>query len=172
MKFIVSAGTQQQLAAKLVDAGILAPKDNGFVANEGILFSFIGTNSGEYHAFVDINEAIVTNSAEIVTKVQADMNKPGAPLRAKIGETPPEVISALPDYAVRKALETLTLTSAWDTAINAAIAKTGSKDVYIWWERALQISTLETEWRAICDEMVWKGSSEAQLIDTAKTIVG
>ena len=44
MKFIVSAGTQQQLAAKLVDAGILAPKDNGFVANEGILFSFIGTN--------------------------------------------------------------------------------------------------------------------------------
>lgn len=171
MKFIVSAGTQQQLASKLVDAGILTIKDNGFLANEGMVFSFIGFNSSEYHAFVSIDESIVTNAADIVLRVQADINKPGAPLRAKVGEMPPEVVEALPDWAIRKALEALSLSTAWDTAITSAVNAAGKKDIIIWWDRATQISTLEPEWQAIVARMVWGKESETTLITKAKQLV-
>lgn len=172
MDFIVSSTTQQQLASKLVDAGVLQFAESGISAGEGILFSYIGYSENQYHAFVAIDEAVVLNATDIFNKLKADINKPGAPLRAKLGSVPPEVIFAIPDYAIRKALESLGLSANWDTAINAVVTSKGSKDVIIWWERATQISTIEQEWKDIVAVMVWKGSSEAALIDAAKTIAG
>lgn len=167
MEFMLSAGTRQQLIAKMVDAGIVDLVEGGIVPPNGIFFSFAGASNNQFHAFVKIDEAVVTNSADILTRVQADVNKPGAPLRAKVGEMPPNVIDAIPDYAVRKALASLSLETAWNNAVTA----TNSKPVVIWWERATQITTLEPEWRLICDEMVWGKESESILISTAKSLI-
>ncbi len=170
MDFIFSSANQQQIAAKLVDAGVLVFQEGVAKAAEGVLFSYIGENAGSAHAFVSIDEAIVTNSAAIVDRLKADINKPGAPLRTKLGSAPPEVINTLPDWAYRKALASLSLEAAWDLAINKAVTKAAKKDVIIWWERSLQISTLEPEWVLIVAEMVWGTKSEEELIDTANLI--
>jgi hypothetical protein len=167
MEFMLSAGTRQQLIAKMVDSGIVNLVEGGIETPEGIFFSYAGASNDEYHAFVKIDETIVKNAADILTRIQADVNKPGAPLRAKVGDMPPQVIDAIPDYAVRKALASLSLETAWNNAVTA----TNSKPVVIWWERAKQITTLEPEWRLICDRMAWGKESESALISTAKSLI-
>lgn len=170
MDFIFSSANQQQIAAKLVDAGVLVFQEGGAKPVEGVLFSYIGEQNGSAFAFVSIDEAIIKNAATIVDRLKADINKPGSPLRAKLGSAPPAVINTLPDWAYRKALNSLKLEIAWDTAIGKAATKAGNKDVSIWWERSLQISTLEPEWVLIVAEMVWGTKSEADLIAEATSI--
>ena len=171
MDFIISSDTPQILAAKLVDSGVLVMGETGATAAPGVLFSYIGESNNLAHAFVSINETLVVNAAEIFTRLEADINQPGSPLRCRAGDVPPQVIEALPDWAYRKALASLGLETAWETAVMAAVTTLGSKDPYIWWDRALKISTLEPEWIAIVAEMVWGADSEAVLIQTAQDIV-
>jgi hypothetical protein len=170
MDFIISSDTPQILAAKLVDSGVLVMGETGAVAAPGVLFSYIGESNNLAHAFVAINENLVANAAEIFTRLEADINQPGAPLRCRAGELPPEVIEALPDWAYRKALASLGLEAAWETAVMAAVNTSGSKDAYIWWDRTLKISTLEPEWVAIVVEMDWGKDSVIVLIQTAQDI--
>jgi len=165
MDFIVSASTPQVLCAKLIDAGVLVMGETGATAAPGVLFSYIGAQSDAAHAFVALDEEKVANAAEVFARLQADINQPGAPLRCRAGDVPPEVVEALPDWAYRKALDRLALTAAWDAAVAAA-----GKDAAIWWDRATKISTLEDEWKAIVAEMVWGAESERKLINRAHNI--
>lgn len=167
MHFIVSGSSQPTLAAKLVEVGIWVMTETGTDAAPGILYSYIGTrDDGLTHAFVDIDETKVTNATEIFDALPKSMvNVPGAPLRAKVGEVPPEVVDALPDWAYRKALDRLALTAAWDTAVAAA-----GKDAQIWWDRAIKITTLEDEWKAIVAVMEWGDETERRLINRAHNI--
>ena len=104
-------------------------------------------------------------------RIPADMvNQPGSPLRVVVGGVPPEVVDALPDWAYRKALDKLGLTEAWDTAVSAVVNKAGDKEAAIWWDRAVKVTTLEPEWKAIVGEMQWGGSSERKLINRAQHI--
>ena len=164
MDFIVSAASQMTLGAKLIDAGVLVLGEGGARAASGVLFSFIGEAAGKAHAFVVIDEDQVSNAAEVFKRLEADVNQPGAPLRCIAGSVPPAVVDAMPDWAYRKALESLGIGAAWETAASA------NKLDWIWWERALQVSTLEPEWRAIATRMAWDKHSEAELIAAALEI--
>lgn len=169
---VISAPSEAILAAKLVEAGILVMGEAGATAPQPLTYSFIRSGGGKAHAWVDI-PLDVSNRDAMLAVLPADwINAPGAPLRAKVGSVPPEVVEALDDFIYRKALASLGLEAAWTAAIDAVITATSSKDVAIWWDRALKITTLETEWRAIADAMVWDKSSEVELIDTAKNIAG
>jgi hypothetical protein len=167
MDFIVSAPTQQALAVKLIDAGLLLFGETGATAAPGVLYSHIGTQAGTVHGFVAIDESVFGNAADILARLQADINQAGAPLRARAGNVPPEVVSTLPNKFFRRALQSLALMTAWNAAIAAADSASGTKDCAIWWDDRGQISTLEPEWRALCDVMAWKKRSEAELIAEA-----
>lgn len=163
---IVSSPSASVLAAKLVDVGLLVLGEGGARPPTGILHTHIEQDEFGFHELFRIDDSKVGNASEIVALVPADMlNVAGAPLRAWAGSLPPEVVDALPDWAYRKALDRLALTAAWDTAVAAA-----GKDAQIWWDRAIKISTLEDEWKAIVAEMVWGDETERRLINRAHTI--
>jgi hypothetical protein len=172
MDIIVSHLSSAVLVAKLVDAGILVLGEAGAHPPFGISHTQLPPDDAGYHALIRINEAVIGNAAEIRDRLPADMvNVAGAPLRAWAGSLPPEVVEALPDWAYRKALDRMGLSLAWDAAITAAVNKAADKSAAIWWDRAVKITTLEDEWKAIVAEMQWGDSSERKLINRAHRIV-
>lgn len=167
---LTHVGGNEALGYKALQAGILVFGETGAIAAPGVLWSYIGeTPDGAAHAMVDATDA----EWERVTPTLAEhIDRPGAPVRTVMGAVPPVVVDALSDQAVRKALESLGLSSAWDAAVMAAVNASGSKDAYIWWERATAISTLEPEWAAIVAQMDWGKLSEAELLAAARGISG
>ena len=122
----------------------------------------------------------MTNSAEIFAALDDAKltNRKGSPLRAILGGMPPQVIEAAPKWAYMEAAAGMGIDAAWQTAVDATVAAlVAAKDpnpkrIAVWWhsDKSSRISTLEPEWRAICDRVVWAGKTEAQLIEKARAI--
>jgi len=166
--FIVTANSQADLAATLVQAGVLVFQETGPQAVAPNLFSWIGQDiTGKAHGFCVITVADQPTLDAVFASIGAEkINLASAPLRLVAGGIAPKEISYR-SQQILTALEKLSDAVMWDEAITAATVVARDKALFFWWSKVQAMTLLEPQFLAILTEFATlKGHKSQAETDT------